>query len=259
MISNYQKVVEFNTCFESYISNTLNKHIFFEHPSIVKLKYNLIDEEIKELNEAYNNNDIIEIIDALSDIKYVLYGFSCAFGINMDTTFKHYLSVFVKDLSINNNLSNFKLISSYHNYNNNINDYSNNIKLAEFKDSLDSLIKIINCINYDLNNEINNCNIDNVRINVCKLLYHVNMFGSIIGIDLDKSFDIVHKSNMTKVCDTQELAKKTVEWYKNNDLRYKTPCYKKNNFGYIIYNEETGKILKSINYTPANFSSIIEV
>jgi len=258
MKTNFEKVVDFNTCFESYVSSVLNTQLFFEHPTIVNLKYNLINEEINELIDAYTNNDVIEIIDALSDIKYVLYGMACAFGINMNTTFRHYLSVFVKDIKLETNISNFDLVYSYHNHNNNINDYNNNITIPEFKESLDSLIKIISFINDELKLVTDDCNIDKIRINVCKLLYHVNMFGSIIGINLDKSFDIVHKSNMTKVCDSEQLAKDTVNWYLNNDKRYKTPSYKKNSFGYIVFNKDSGKILKSINYIPANFSSLFE-
>ena len=33
------------------------------------------------------------------------------------------------------------------------------------------------------------------------------------NFDLDKAFDIVHSSNMTKVCKDEETAKKTVKWY----------------------------------------------
>ena len=83
------------------------------------------------------------------------------------------------------------------------------------------------------------------------------MFGSIIGINLDKSFDIVHKSNMTKVCDTEQLAKDTVSWYLSNDKRYTTPSFKTNSFGYIVFNKDSGKILKSINYIPADFTSLL--
>ena len=257
MKTNFEKVIDFNTCFESYVSSVLNTQLFFEHPQIVNLKYNLINEEINELIDAYSNNDVIEIIDALSDIKYVLYGMAGAFGINMDTTFRHYLSIFVKDIKLETNISNFDLVYSYHHHETDIKEYTNNINLPEFKESLDSLIKIIRFINDDLKLVTDDCNIDKIRINVCKLLYHVNMFGSIIGINLDKSFDIVHKSNMTKVCETEQIAKDTVNWYLNNDIRYKTPSYKKNSFGYIVFNQDSGKILKSINYIPANFSSLL--
>ena len=62
---------------------------------------------------------------------------------------------------------------------------------------------------------------------------------------------------MTKICDNEDLAIKTVQYYKDNDDRYDSPNYQKNEFGYIIFNESTGKILKSINYTPANFESLL--
>ena len=62
---------------------------------------------------------------------------------------------------------------------------------------------------------------------------------------------------MTKICQTEDLAKETVIWYKTNDNRYDTPIYKETTNGYIIMNESTGKILKSIKYTPADFSSLL--
>ena len=76
---------------------------------------------------------------------------------------------------------------------------------------------------------------------------------------MNKSYTIVHESNMTKLCKTEEEAIKTVEWYKNNEKRYDTPAYKKskNDKDWIIYNESTNKILKSINYIPANFTNML--
>ena len=90
------------------------------------------------------------------------------------------------------------------------------------------------------------------------ILYVVYGAGASFGIELNQTMDIVHKSNMTKLCKTEEEAKKTVAWYKKNSKIYNTPTYKKSKNGdyWIIYNEETGKILKSINYTEANFDTI---
>ena len=34
--------------------------------------------------------------------------------------------------------------------------------------------------------------------------------------DLDKAFDIVHKSNMSKLCVSEKEAQETVNWYKQN-------------------------------------------
>ena len=88
MTTNFQKVIDFNRCFGHFISDTEYHNVFTEKPDLVKLKYSLINEEVEELTEAHENNDFVEIIDALSDIKYVLYGMACAFGIDMDQIFK---------------------------------------------------------------------------------------------------------------------------------------------------------------------------
>ena len=87
------------------------------------------------------------------------------------------------------------------------------------------------------------------------ILYVTLGMGFSLDIDLDKSFTIVHESNMSKMCDTEEQAIKTVEWYKTNDNRYDSPAYRKNKSGkYIVYNASTRKILKSIDYKPAVFN-----
>ena len=53
----------------------------------MKLRYDLIDEELKELKVAIRDKDIKEIADALTDILYVTYGAGHAFGINLDKCF----------------------------------------------------------------------------------------------------------------------------------------------------------------------------
>jgi len=51
------------------------------------LRYELIREELEELREAMENNDIVEVADALTDILYVTYGAGAAFGIDLNATF----------------------------------------------------------------------------------------------------------------------------------------------------------------------------
>merc|ERR1719506_1578997 len=97
------------------------------------------------------------------------------------------------------------------------------------------------------------------------ILYVVYGAGGAFGLDLDRAFDLIHKSNMTKLCKTEEEAKETVEWYKKNKTGpegkypYDTPAYRLSPDGkyYVPYNESTGKILKSINYSPVKFDSIL--
>lgn len=91
------------------------------------------------------------------------------------------------------------------------------------------------------------------------ILYVTFGMGIEFGIDLDKSFDIVHNSNMTKFCKTEQEAFDTVEWYKKNEPRYDSPAYKKSPDGkfWVVYNKSNDKTLKSINYTPANFETML--
>ena len=38
------------------------------------LRYKLLEEELKEYQEAYENNDLVEIADSLVDLAYILFG-----------------------------------------------------------------------------------------------------------------------------------------------------------------------------------------
>ena len=98
------------------------------------------------------------------------------------------------------------------------------------------------------------------------ILYVVYGAGASFGINLDIAMDLVHESNMSKLCDTEELAKKTVNWYiekyNKGELPYDLPSYRKDDKTnkYIVFNKSTGKILKSIEYKPVdlkNFSHTI--
>ena len=96
-----------------------------------------------------------------------------------------------------------------------------------------------------------------VRDAIADLLYVTYGTASSFGIQADKDFDVIHKSNMTKLCKTEEEAKETVQWYKDNKLSvYDSPSYRLSDdkIHWVVYNESTGKILKSIHYQPVQFS-----
>ncbi len=90
------------------------------------------------------------------------------------------------------------------------------------------------------------------------IIYVVYGMGSSLGLNLDKAFRIVHESNMSKVCKDEAEAKATVESYKG-DARYDSPAYRLSADGrhYIVYNQSTMKVLKSVNYMPAKFDSLM--
>lgn len=60
----------------------------FPDADTVKLRIELIQEELQELVDACNTNDIVEVADALTDILYVTYGAAHSFGIPIDACFK---------------------------------------------------------------------------------------------------------------------------------------------------------------------------
>lgn len=163
MSSNFEKVVEFNKSFGVPVSSSVQKDIFTKDPKLVALRLSLIMEEVNELKEAIDNHDMVETIDALADILYVVYGAGASFG-----------------------------------------------------------------------------------------------------IDLDKAMGLVHDSNMSKVCNSEDVAKKTVAWYKeqyeSGKQPYDSPAYRPDpvdSSKFVVYNESTGKILKSIEYSPVSFKTML--
>ena len=82
-MSNFQSVKKFMETFGQEIKNKSE----FPNEKIVKLRYELIKEELEELKQAINDKDIKEVADALTDILYVTYGAGTAFGIDLDKCF----------------------------------------------------------------------------------------------------------------------------------------------------------------------------
>jgi len=82
-MSNFNKVKTFMETFGQEVKTKPS----FSDEKINKLRYDLIKEELDELNEAMKNQDLLEVADALTDILYVTYGAGHAFGIDLDKCF----------------------------------------------------------------------------------------------------------------------------------------------------------------------------
>ena len=82
-MSNFNKVKIFMNTYGQDVKEKAS----FPEKQIVQLRIDLIEEELNELKEAINNNDIVEIADALTDILYVTYGAGHSFGIDLDKCF----------------------------------------------------------------------------------------------------------------------------------------------------------------------------
>ena len=82
-MTNFQKVKIFMETFGQEVKSKPS----FPDDNIIKLRINLIKEELLELEEALNEKNIEETADALTDILYVTYGAGHAFGIDLDKCF----------------------------------------------------------------------------------------------------------------------------------------------------------------------------
>ena len=146
-------VAEFHRTFEMPV---------LEQPTIpngkrCELRVNLLEEELEELKEAIEDNDLLEIADALCDIQYVLSGAILEFGLG-----------------------------------------------TRFKDL----------------------------------------------------FEEVQRSNMSKVCKTRVEAEATQAHYHKKDGTESVIVERAGE--YLVYRKHDHKVLKSVNYSPADLNSILE-
>jgi len=77
MLKEIKQVNEFMTTFGQEVKMSPS----FPKEKIMKLRVALLVEEVKELEEAINDYDMVGILDALTDIQYVLSGAYLAFGL----------------------------------------------------------------------------------------------------------------------------------------------------------------------------------
>ena len=82
-MTNFEKVKIFMQTFGQEIKENAE----FPSERITKLRTDLIEEELSELQIAIKNKNIKEVADALTDILYVTYGAGHSFGINLDDCF----------------------------------------------------------------------------------------------------------------------------------------------------------------------------
>ena len=83
-MTNFESVKKFMETF----GQEVKKKAEFPNEQIISLRYDLIKEELLELEEAIEKKDMKEVADALTDILYVTYGAGHAFGINLDKCFE---------------------------------------------------------------------------------------------------------------------------------------------------------------------------
>ena len=83
-MSNFEDVKTFMKTFGQMVRTKPQ----FPDEETTQLRYDLIKEELNELEQAMKTKDLKEVADALTDILYVTYGAGYAYGINLDKCFK---------------------------------------------------------------------------------------------------------------------------------------------------------------------------
>jgi len=309
--TNFQKVQEFNRAFDmapkepaNYLAGEIDEfgrpefnpflyarsHLLSEQPKLIRLRLDLIKEELSELQAAIKVYDSIEIRDALSDILYVVYGMGDVLGINMD--------VLVNDLvksqvptTPSNSLQIFDRITKYTNKDetngrpvgltnwNWVQLYMDLYPCKFYFKLLDISLESLNNIEMDkLVEEMGNtltyieelCNVDEGHItsnlfktisqNLAKLIILDYTYSYLNAIDADADFAIVHASNISKLCDTEADALATVADYeakfRDGVSPYDCPYYYAlPELGkWIVKNKSTGKALKNIKYQKVVFN-----
>lgn len=202
-------------------------NVFENNMKLVNFRIGLIREETREFADEISKNKLIHAIDAICDTIYVVTGTYHAIGCKFPQT-------------ENSDLYTFEPVE---------NEFHNSV--LELKtESLQNSIELFNSLVDGLSNSASNNDFDgfvHILHTIHKECYNV---ANVLKFNIDLMFNVVQQSNMSKVCETEELANKSVEWYKENEKRYTDPSYKKStstNY-WIIYDKATSKTLKSMPY-----------
>lgn len=125
------------------------------------------------------------------------------------------------------------------------------------KDRAELRVKLIQEELDELKEAIKNQDIVEVADALSDLQYVLS--GAVLEFGLGEKFktlfDEVHRSNMSKACATQEEAEETIAFYQNKG---QDAYSEKSGDKYNVHRKEDNKVLKSINYSPADLKSIIE-
>ena len=110
----------------------------------------------------------------------------------------------------------------------------------------------------ELKEAIENNDLVEVADALCDIQYvlsgAIHEFG--LGPHFKALFDEVQRSNMSKTCKSMEVAEATQKHYQETK---DTESYiKEKNGEFLVYREGDGKVLKSVEYSPADMKGMVE-
>lgn len=149
----------------------------FQSTKITDFRTRLIDEEIygpKELVDSINHDNQNGILDGLCDILYVAYGAIATFGVTMDE-----YPIFSRTEGTGKLLYKHTAHNLIRNLDNAFQQYKRGVEIGDMI---------------------------TIGRGLTGVILEVNRFAEASNLDLASAFDEVHKSNMSKICITEQQA-----------------------------------------------------
>lgn len=236
--TNLQMVNEFHRVFGHTSNMELQKDILETNSKLIYFRISMITEEFDELTDAITKNDFKECIDAICDMMYFVYGTFDVIGYPFDLATSRSLNY--KFLEYNLTSKNDKIFDKY-------------------KFDLDHHIEYIFKNIQKLKQYTEETNLEMFLWHLNRIERTSQTLGTLFGIDINKCFTEVHRSNMTKLCNSEENAIATVESYKKlleeGKSTYQQPEFRhdETNGYWVVFDASTSKILKSINFELPKF------
>ena len=234
-LSHYQCVDEFHRVFGHPRPGT-PQHNIFENQKLVNMRLSLIREEHREFTEGIATSNIVEVLDALSDILYVVHGMGIVFGIDLGRT---------ENDDFDTNTPNVRLFDNMELV---------NTRQTMLSDSITALNTACADKNFDL---VERC--------LVNLLYVTYETARLFDLPIDRSFRLVHDNNMSKLCRSEEDAIASVIHYANNpEFKDVIVNYRQSTDGkyYVMFNDtpghpQNGKILKAHTWREPDFTPLV--
>lgn len=215
-------------------------HKAFDHPIAnekclpnqerMMFRIDFLNEELDEIEKAFNDNNTTDLIDGICDFQYVLDGLVIESGlqefIKRDIEL-HYYSPLVQPGST--------ICFSV-----NTMDY-----ISRIRKGLSDLISIYNA------KEVS-------EFSFCILWIQNKLYDFAFSCNMEEKYqklmEEVHRSNMSKACLNENEVEDTMKKLSKENIE---THYKKIGDYFVVYRSSDNKVMKSINYSKVDFSKIL--
>lgn len=230
---NTQEQLKLVVEFMKVAGQEVNSEPTFQSTNVSTLRTALIEEEYSgegELVSSVYRDDLIGIVDGLSDILYVVYGALATYGISIDA-----YPLFKRESGHARLLYAHEAHALNRNIHNAIEQYKRGVEVGD---------------------------IITMRRGLTGIILEVNRFAEASNMDIIGAFDEVHASNMSKFCkseyDATESITMRIAANDKNSKHYIGAGVREVTIGdkkyYAIIRKEDGKVLKGKDYFEADLA-----